>query len=483
MFINFMEVPNMSSSSKAGQRILSVLDENSFVEIGALVTARSTDFNQKPEKAASDGVITGYGTIDGSLVFIYSQDSEVLGGSVGEMHAKKIANIYELAIGSGAPVIGLLDSTGLRLQEATDALNAFGILYAEAAKASGVIPQITAVFGSCGGGLSVLNSLADFSFMAEDAKLFVSAPNTLAGNKEDKNDTAKAAVKAAAGSVDEVAAESDILAKIRALVSYLPSNNEDDASIECADDLNREVASFAANLADPAAALIDLADNGIVFETRKDYAKEMVTAFIKLNGSTVGVVANRSKVYDENAEVAESFDTVLTRNGAYKAVKFIEFCDAFEIPVVTLTNVTGFDATVDGEKGLDIAVAKLAAAFADATVPKVNVIVGSAVGSAYTVMNSKALGADLTIAVPEAKVALMDAKLAAQIIGDGKSADEIAEIQKNYAELQNSIDSAAAHGYIDQIAPAADLRKYLIGALEMLYTKRVDRPAKKHKAL
>ena len=475
-----MEVHNMSSSSKAGQRILSVLDENSFVEIGALVTARSTDFNQKPEKAASDGVITGYGTIDGSLVFIYSQDSAVLGGSVGEMHAKKIANIYEMAIRNGAPIIGLLDSTGLRLQEATDALNAFGILYAEAAKASGVIPQITAVFGSCGGGLSVLNSMSDFSYMAEDAKLFVSAPNTLAGNTEEKNDTAKAALKAQLGSVDEALPEAELLAKIRLLAGYLPSNNEDEALVECMDDLNREVPVFASNIADPAQALTDLADDGIVIETKKDYAKEMVTAFIKLNGATVGVVANRSKVYDENAEVAESFETVLTRNGAYKAVKFIDFCDSFEIPVVTLTNVTGFDATVSGENGLDIAAAKLAAAFADATVPKVNVIVGSAVGSAYTVMNSKALGADITFAVPDAKIALMDAKIAAQIIGDGKSADEVAEIRKSYEALQNGIESAAAHGYVDQIVPASDLRKYLIGALEMLYTKREDRPAKKH---
>ena len=475
-----MEVHNMSSSSKAGQRILSVLDENSFVEIGALVTARSTDFNQKPEKAASDGVITGYGTIDGSLVFIYSQDSAVLGGSVGEMHAKKIANIYEMAIRNGAPIIGLLDSTGLRLQEGTDALNAFGLLYAEAAKASGVIPQITAVFGNCGGGLSVLNSMSDFSYMAEDAKLFVSAPNTLAGNTEEKNDTAKAALKAELGSVDEVLPEAEVLAKIRLLAGYLPSNNEDEALVECMDDLNREVPVFASNIADPAQALTDLADDGIVIETKKGYAKEMVTAFIKLNGATVGVVANRSKVYDENAEEVASFDTVLTRNGAYKAVKFIDFCDSFEIPVVTLTNVTGFDATLSGENGLDIAAAKLAAAFADATVPKVNVIVGSAVGSAYTVMNSKALGADLTIAVPEAKIALMDAKIAAQIIGDGKSADEVAEIRKNYEALQNGIESAAAHGYVDQIAPASDLRKYLIGALEMLYTKREDRPAKKH---
>lgn len=238
----------MSSSSKASERINALLDDNSFVEVGALVTARSTNFNVKPEQTPSDGVITGYGTIDGSLVFVYSQDSTVLGGSIGEMHAKKITGLYDLALKTGAPIIGLLDSAGLRLQEGTDALNAFASIYAKEAEASGVIPQIAAVFGNCGGGLAVAAGMADFAFMADDAKLFVNSPNALAGNSEDKKDTAAAGFKAEAGAVDAHGTEEEVLAKIRALVSILPSNNEDEAAEECEDDLNRASANVAAGI-------------------------------------------------------------------------------------------------------------------------------------------------------------------------------------------------------------------------------------------
>lgn len=470
----------MSSSSKARGRILALLDENSFVEIGALVTARATDFSMKPEQTPSDGVITGYGVIDGGLVYVFSQDSSVLGGSVGEMHARKIANLYELAMKTGAPVIGLLDSAGLRLQEGPDTLNAFAELYAKMAKASGVIPQISAVFGTCGGGLSLMPAMSDFAFMAKDAKLFVNAPNALAGNKEDKNDTAAAAYKAKAGSVDAIGTEEDILEEIRALVSILPANNEDEAAAECADDLNRACENLAAGIADPAISISEIADGGYFFEAKREFAKEMVTAFIRLNGSTVGVVANRTASYDENGDVADKYDAVLTGNGCYKAEKFVNFCDAFEIPVVTLTNVTGFAATEVEEKRVADAAGKLTYAFADATVPKVNVIVGSAVGSAYTVMNAKANGADLTFALPDAKIGIMNANLAAKIIADGKSADEIAAVAKEYDALQNSVASAAARGYVDQIVEPADLRKHLIGAMEVLYSKREDRPLKKH---
>ncbi len=470
----------MSSSSKASQRINALLDENSFVEIGALVTARATDFNMKPEQTPSDGVITGYGVIDGNLVYVYSQDASVLGGSVGEMHAKKIASLYELAVKTGAPVIGLLDSAGLRLQEASDALNAFGSIYAAQAKASGVIPQITAVFGSCGGGLALLPAMSDFAFMAEDAKLFVNAPNALAGNTEEKNDTASAASKAAAGSVDVVSSEAEVLGQIRALVSMLPSNNEDEAYTECQDDLNRVCANAAANIADPAAVLAEVADGGIFFETKRGYAKEMATGFIKLNGATVGVVANRTASYDAQGQTAETFDAALTTGGCYKAAEFVKFCDAFEIPVVSFVNATGFAATECEERKIADAAAKLTYAFAGADVAKVCVLTGKAFGTAYTVMNAKATGADLVLALSDAKIGTMDASLAAKVICGDKSAEEIAACAKQYDELQNSIKSAAARGYVDQIVEAADLRKYLIGALEMLYTKREVRPSKKH---
>ena len=473
----------MSTTSQASQRITALLDETSFVEIGGLVTARSTDFNLKQTETPSDGVITGYGVIGGNLVYVYSQDASVLNGSVGEMHAKKIANLYDLALKTGAPVIGLIDSAGLRLQEATDALNGFGEIYLKQVKASGVIPQITAVFGSCGGGLALIPTLTDFTFMeGSKAKLFVNSPNALDGNSVSKCDTAAAKFQSEeAGIVDVVADEASVLAQIRELVAMLPANNEDDMSFEeCTDDLNRACAEIANCVGDTSIALSQIADNGIVFEVKREYAKDMVTGFIKLNGVTVGAVANRTEVYGEDGTVTEKFDAVLSAAGCDKAADFINFCDAFEIPVLSLTNVKGFKADKCNEKKIAKAAARLTYAFANATVPKVNVIIGQAYGSAYVAMNSKAIGADITMAWPDAQVGSMDAKLAAKIICDGQGADAIEECAKEYAALQTSASSAAKRGYVDQIVEPVDTRKYVIGAFEMLFTKREDRPAKKH---
>ena len=473
----------MSTTSQASQRITALLDENSFVEIGGLVTARSTDFNLKQTETPSDGVITGYGVIGGNLVYVYSQDASVLNGSVGEMHAKKIANLYDLALKTGAPVIGLIDSAGLRLQEATDALNGFGEIYLKQVKASGVIPQITAVFGSCGGGLALIPTLTDFTFMeGSKAKLFVNSPNALDGNVVTKCDTAAAKFQSEeAGIVDVVADEASVLAQIRELVAMLPANNEDDMSFEeCTDDLNRACAEIANCVGDTSIALSQIADNGIVFEVKREYAKDMVTGFIKLNGVTVGAVANRTEVYGEDGTVTEKFDAVLSAAGCDKAADFINFCDAFEIPVLSLTNVKGFKADKCNEKKIAKAAARLTYAFANATVPKVNVIIGQAYGSAYVAMNSKAIGADITIAWPDAEIGTMDAKLAAKIICDGQGSDAIDACAKEYAALQTSATSAAKRGYVDQIVEPVDTRKYVIGAFEMLFTKREDRPVKKH---
>lgn len=473
----------MSNSSQASQRITALLDDNSFVEIGAKVTARATDFNLKQTETPSDGVITGYGVIDGNLVYVYSQDASVLGGSVGEMHAKKIVNLYNLAMKTGAPVIGLIDSAGLRLQEAADALNGFGEIYLKQSLASGVIPQITAVFGACGGGLAVIPTLTDFTFMEEKkAKLFVNSPNAIDGNSVDKCDTAAAAFQSEeAGIVDVVADEDTILAQIRELVCMLPANNEDnDAYVECTDDLNRSNPEIEGCAGDTSIALSLIADDNNFFEVKGAYAKDMVTGFLRLNGMTIGAVANRSEVYDEEGNVSEKMDAVLSARGCEKAADFVNFCDAFGIPVLSLTNVKGFAATKCAEKRMAKAVAKLTYAFANATVPKVNVVVGKAYGSAYVAMNSKAIGADMTYAWPNAEIGTMDAKLAAKIICDGKDAAEIDACAKEYAALQTSVESAARRGYVDQIIEAADTRKYLIGAFEMLFTKREDRPAKKH---
>ncbi len=472
-----------AAQSLASKRINALLDENSFVEIGAGVTARSTDFNMANADTPSDGVVTGYGVINDALVFVYSQDASVLGGTIGEMHAKKIAGLYDMAMKMGAPVIGLIDCAGLRLQEATDALNAFGEIYLKQTLASGVIPQISAVFGSCGGGLALVPGLTDFTFMENTkAKLFVNSPNAFEGNSVEKNNTASAAFQSEeAGLVDFTGSEEEIFAGIRQLVDLLPANNEDEAcDFECDDDLNRVCADLANAAGDTAILLSQIADDQLFVETKSAYAKEMVTGFLRLNGQTVGAVANRSEVYGEDGGKTAEFDAALTVKGARKAASFVRFCDAFDIPVLSLTNVTGFKADLESEKNMANAAAGLIHAFADATVPKVNVVIGKAYGNAYNVMNSKATGADLTFAWENAQIGMMDAKLAAQIMYDGENGETINEKAAQYAALQSSAAAAAKRGYVDTIIAPEDTRKYMIGAFEMLYTKREDRPIKKH---
>lgn len=473
----------MSTTSKASQRIAALLDDNSFVEIGGLVTARATDFNMKPDETPSDGCITGYGVINGNLVYVYSQDASVMNGSVGEMHAKKITNLYDLAMKTGAPVIGLVDSAGLRLQEAADALNAFGTIYMKQTLASGVIPQITAILGSCGGGLALFPTLTDFTFMEEkSAKLFVNAPNALDGNVITKCDSSSAAFQSEeSGIVDVTGDEATILTRIRELIDFLPSNNAEGSDmVECTDDLNRVNPEIAGCVGDTSIALSILADNNDFYEVKAGYARNMVTGFLKLDGVTVGAVANRSEICDEEGKVAEKLDAVLTADGCEKAADFVSFCDAFDIPLLTLTNVKGYEATLCSEKRIAKAAAKLTYAFANATVPKVNVVIGKAMGTAAIVMNSKAVGADITMAWPDAEIGTMDGKLAAKIMYDGQGADVINEKAAEYDAQKLSAGSAARRGYVDQIVEAADTRKYVIGAFEMLFTKSEDRPAKKH---
>lgn len=472
-----------ATQSLASTRITSLLDANSFVEIGKSVTARSTDFNMTEKKAPSDGVITGYGVIDGNLVYVYSQDASVLNGTVGEMHAKKISALYDLAIKTGAPVIGLVDCAGMRLQEATDALEAFGGVYFKQTMASGMIPQITAVFGTCGGGMAVVPALTDFTFIeAKKGKMFVNSPNALDGNYTEKCDTAAADYQSKeTGLIDAVESEEEILAEIRQLVSLLPSNFEDnDSFAECTDDLNRACEDIAACAGDTSIALSRIADNGIFFETKRDYGKDVVTGFLRVNGMTVGAVANRTEVYDAEGEKTEEFDGTLSARGARKAAGFVKFCDAFDIPVLTLTNVTGFNATVCSEKVMAKSIGELVHAFASATVPKVNVIIGKAYGTAYVAMNSKSVGADIVYAWDNAEIGMMDASMAAKIMYPGSEASVINEKAAEYRELQSSVESAAARGYVDTVIAPVDTRKYVIGAFEMLFTKREDRPAKKH---
>ncbi len=471
----------MSSSTamSARDRIACLLDEDSFVEIGALVTKRSTDFNLSEKEVPGDGVIAGYGLVDGKLVYVYSQDASALSGTIGEMHAKQIVNLYDLAAKVGAPVVAIVDCAGLRLEESTDALDAFGKIYQRQAEASGVIPTVSVVLGNCGGGVAVLAAMSDFTIMAkEGGKLFVNAPNVLAGNYVEKLNTASAAFQAEAGNVDIVCDDdASALAAARELVSALPDNNEGPDDEDCDDNLNRLVASLGTSLKDAAVSLREISDNGWFLELKACYAKEMVTGFIRLGGKVIGAVANRAEKLDENFKVAEKYDTALTVDGCQKAADFVAFCDAFEIPVLTLTNVTGFAATTGEEKKIAKAVAKMSAAFADADIPKVNVITGKAYGSAYIAMNSKHIGADLVFAWPDTEIGMMDAKLAAQIIyGEKEGAAKAAD----YEALQNNPLSAAKRGYVDSIIEPAATRKQLIYAFDMLTTKRELKPFKKH---
>lgn len=474
-----------NSTNSARQRIAGLLDEKSFMEIGALVTARSTDFDLSQSETPSDGVITGYGLIDGNLVYVYSQDASVLNGTIGEMHSKKIAAIYDMAMKMGAPVIGMIDCAGMRLQESVDALNAFGEIYAKQVAASGVIPQISAIFGACGGGLSVVPALSDFAFVEkENGRMFVNSPNAIEGNHVGKCDTASAEYQGSNnGCIDGAGTTEEILSAIRELVCVLPGNNaECGREDECTDDLNRVCENLAGCKEDARLVLTHISDSNLFVETKKDFAKNMVTGFIKLNGATVGAVANNTAVFDENGEKAESFEPVLTARGCNKAAEFIKFCDAFDIPVLSLTNVEGFSATECSEKSLAKAMARMTAAFAGATVPKVNVIMGNAYGSAYVMMNSKSIGADLVYAWNGSKIGMMDAKQAAKIMYDGESADVITEKAKAYEELQSSVQTAARRGQVDLIIAAEDTRKYAVAAFEMLYTKGSGEPVRKHTA-
>jgi len=489
---NFNDGGQKMSTKKqlsARERMNVLLDDNSFVEIGALVSARATDFNMASIETPADGVITGYGMIDDKLVYVYSQDVNVLGGAVGEMHAKKITKIYDLAQKVGVPVIGMIDCAGMRLQEATDALNAFGELYFKQTMASGVILQVTAVLGTCGGGVAMIPALTDFTLMAkETGKLFVNTPNALAGNEISKNNTWGFGFQSEeAGSVDYIGEDDvDVLMKTRELVTLLPGNYKDDNGYDtCTDDLNRENMVLA-SVKDIAYIFKDISDNYQFFEVKADYAKEMTTGFIKLNGLTVGAFGNQTEILDDDGNGSERFEAVLTTAGALKAADFVRFCDAFGIPVLSLVNVKGFSAIIQEEKTIARASAKLVYELANATIPKVSLVIGKAFGSAYLAMNSKHIGADIVYAYPDTAIGMMEASMAVKIMyakeidGSDNAGTIIAEKAEEYDQRQTSPVSAAKRGYVDDIIEPAATRKRLIAAFEMLYTKKENRPNKKH---
>lgn len=476
-----------SSSESSRSRILKLLDDNSFVEIGSRITARSTDFNIKANEAAGDGVITGYGTINGVLVYVYSQDPSVMGGSIGEMNAKKIVRMYDMAVKMGAPVIGILDCAGVRLQEATDALDGFGSIYLAESRASGVVPQICAVFGNCGGGLAVAASMADFVFMEKDAKLFVNSPNALAGSTEnDLDNTTAEYQEKESGIVDASGSEDEIFSEIRSLVNVLPSNCEEGAPVdETSDDPNRQTPELGQCGSDAEKMLESLSDGGFCVELGKNYGCHITTAFIKMNGMTVGAVANNGVKRNADGE-AEKIDTIICPKAARKAADFISFCDAFDIPVLTLADVTGFARKAKAEAALAREIGRMTAAYAASDIPKVTVITGKAYGSAAVTMGSKSIGADVVFAWPDAEIGLMDAKTAVQIMyadeleKADKKAEFLNEKVEEYKNLTGTAEAAARRGYVDDIIDVKETRQRVIAAFEMLFTKSEDQPSRKH---
>ena len=441
-----------STNSIALGRIAKLLDAGSFVEIGAQVNAR---YDTGLGGANGDGVVTGYGTIDGALVYVYAQDPKFLGGSVGEMHAKKISKIYKMAVEMGAPVIALVDCAGVRLNEGGDSLFSFGRIFKHQADASGIIPQIEIILGSCGGGMAVSASMADFVFMEKDnGKLFVTSPNAVIGNYEGKCDTAGADYQTKeTGLCDFSGSEDEIYAQVRELVSILPQNNvEDFSETECTDDLNRSVAGIE-KLGCKCEMLTQIADDGKFVAVKKGHTGCICTGFLKINGRTIGAVANNAKE--------------ICHMGCKKAISFINFCDAFNIPVLTLVDVEGIKRDEANEKFAAKALGKLAFTYSHITVPTVTLITGKAYGTAGVIMNSKALGADLVYAWTGAEMGLMNKDL-------------LAKIEDLPAGDTSSTAYNAGRGFIDDIIAPEETRQRVAAAFEMLYTKTATDYMRKH---
>ncbi|MCD8391594.1 MAG: methylmalonyl-CoA carboxyltransferase [Firmicutes bacterium] len=480
-----------SNKLTARERINLLLDDGSFVETDAFVTHRCTEFGMDKKEAPGEGVVTGYGTVDGRLVYVYSQDFTVIGGSLGEMHAKKISKVMDMAAKMGAPIIGMNDSGGARIQEGVDALAGFGELFIRNTHNSGVIPQICAIMGPCAGGAVYSPAIMDYIFMVEDtSKMFITGPqvvSSVTGEEVTAEELGGAKTHAEKSGVAHFTALSDeeCIAQIKELLSYLPSNNLEEAPItEPTDPINRLSEKLTTIVPDDSAkaydvkeAIAEIVDNGKFFEVQKDFAKNIVVGYARMNGQVIGIVANQPRVMSGSLDVDSS----------NKAARFVRFCDCFNIPLVTLTDVPGYFPGVSQEhNGIIRNGAKLLYAFSEATVPKINVILRKAYGGAYIAMNSKHLGADVVMAWPTAEIAVMGPDGAANIIFKkeiAESDDPIATRAKKIQEYRNKFSSpfeAAKRGYVDDVIEPDSTRPRIIAALEMLASKRETRPSKKH---
>jgi len=466
----------------ARERLDVLLDPGSFVELDRFVTHRSTDFGLADEKYLGDGVVTGHGRIDGRLVYVFSQDFTVFGGSLSEAHAEKICKVMDLALRNGAPVIGLNDSGGARIQEGVVSLGAYAEIFLRNTLASGVVPQISAILGPCAGGAVYSPAITDFVFMVRGISyMFVTGPSvvkTVTHEEVDFEGLGGADVHATKSGVAHFVSDSEreALAAIRTLCAYLPSNNLDDPPVRPASDppdrRDEELLEIVPDSPTKAYDMHDVIrrvmDNGEFFEVHRDYAGNLLVGLARLGGRPVGVVANQPAV----------LAGVLDIDASLKGARFIRFCDAFNIPLVTFEDVPGFLPGVAQEHGGIIKHgAKLLYAYCEATVPKVTVITRKAYGGAYDVMNSKHIRGDYNLAWPTAEIAVMGPKGAVEILykDDATEARET-EYREKFAHPY----LAAARGYVDDIIDPRDTRPRLIEAITTLATKRDRNPPKKH---
>ena len=480
-----------SGKMTARERLNLLFDESSFVEIDAFVKHRCTELGMQDVDAPGEGVVTGYGTVDGRLVYAYAQDFTVVGGSLGEMHAKKICKVMDMALKMGAPVVGINDSGGARIQEGVDALSGYGSIFFRNTIASGVIPQISVIMGPCAGGAVYSPALTDFVFMVDKtSQMFITGPQVIkavTGEEVSSEELGGAMTHNQTSGVAHFISkdEKECIEDIKRLLSFLPSNNMEGTPVyECDDDLNRiedklnEIVPDNPNKAYDMKEVIEaILDNGDFMEVQPYYAMNIITGYGRLNGRSIGIIANQPKV------LAGCLDI----NASDKAGRFIRTCDAFNIPVLNLVDVPGFLPGTNQEYGGIIRHgAKMLYAYSEATVPKVTLITRKAYGGAYLAMCSKDLGADQVFAWPKAEIAVMGPEGAANIIFKKEiesAEDPVTARQEKIQEYRDKFATpyiAASRGYVDDVIEPALTRQRLISAFDMLESKRENRPAKKH---
>ncbi len=485
-----IEAQHQKGKLTARERVEFLLDKGTFQEIGKFVSHRSSDFGLNDQKFLGDGVVTGYGLVNGRLVYVFSQDFTVMGGSLGEAYAEKICKIMDLAMQNGAPVIGLNDSGGARIQEGVVSLAGYADIFYRNTMASGVVPQLSAIMGPCAGGAVYSPALTDFVTMVEGTSyMFVTGPNvvkTVTHEQVTSEELGGAEAHASKSGVTHFTCPSDpeCIELIKKLLSYLPQNCEEQAPSlpyetgnEKRTALDTIIPDNALQPYDMKAVIANIADKDSFLEVHKDFAQNIIVGFARLGGKSIGVVANNPG----------HLAGVLDIDSSTKAGRFVRFCDSFNIPLVVLVDVPGFLPGTDQEwNGIISNGAKLLYAFCEATVPRITVITRKAYGGAYDVMNSKHIGADLNFAWPSAEIAVMGAKGAAEIIFKSEISaaknpdDKWKEKEKEYIEKFANPYIAAERGYVDEVIMPSDTREKLMIGLEMLKNKVAKLPRKKH---